>query len=169
MIEILILYTIHKREKTIYSIQKEISDIFGFFTKPSIGTVHPALKRLLNAKAVSLTERMSEGGKKSSYYFITKKGYDYFKECFFNTSRDNPSLFYTQLLARLSTMGLLNIEERKQFLIDASKRVELFQIEVEKILNDPYTELDYFQSEVMKKTLNEYKSLKDYLKKLKVD
>ena len=50
MIEILILYIIRKREKTIYSIRKEIIEIFGAFTKPSIGTIYPALKRLLKEK-----------------------------------------------------------------------------------------------------------------------
>ena len=64
MIEILILYTINKRENTIYGIRKNIIDIFGAFTKPSIGTIHPALKRLMQANAVTLTERYSEGGRK---------------------------------------------------------------------------------------------------------
>ena len=79
MIEILILYIIHKREKTIYSIRKDIIETFGTFTKPSIGTIHPALQRLLKDGSVSLNERMSEGGKKSSYYSITKKGFESFK------------------------------------------------------------------------------------------
>ena len=50
MIEILILYTINKREKTIYSIRKDIMEIFGAYTKPSIGTIHPALQRFYKAQ-----------------------------------------------------------------------------------------------------------------------
>ena len=95
MIEILILYIIHKREKTIYSIRKEIIETFGTFTKPSIGTIHPALQRLLKDGSVALNERMSEGGKKSSYYSITKKGFETFRKLFFDSASDNPSLFYT--------------------------------------------------------------------------
>ena len=169
MIEILILYIIHKREKTIYSIRKEIIEIFGTFTKPSIGTIHPALQRLLKEGAVSLTERMSSGGKKSSYYSITKRGFEYFKELFFNSASENPSLFYTQLQARLGTMGLLKTEDRKLFISDFSKKMELYQFELENKLNDEFIELDYYQEQLLNKTLRELKSLKDYLKNLKVD
>ena len=169
MIEILILYIIHKREKTIYSIRKEIIEIFGTFTKPSIGTIHPALQRLLKEGAVSLTERMSSGGKKSSYYSITKKGFEYFKELFFNSASDNPSLFYTQLQARFGTMGLLKPEDRKLFITEFSKKMDLYQFELENKLNDEFIELDYYQEQLLNKTLKELKSLKEYLKGLKVD
>ena len=80
MIEILILYIISKREKTLYAIRKEIIELFGTFTKPSIGTIHPALQRLLKEGAVTVFEKMSDGGKKSSYYSITKKGFESFKQ-----------------------------------------------------------------------------------------
>ena len=169
MIEILILYIIHKREKTIYSIRKEIIEIFGTFTKPSIGTIYPALQRLLKEKAVTANEIMSEGGKKSSYYSITKKGFEYFKELFFNSGSDNPSLFYTQLQARLGTMGLLTPDDRKKFINEFSQKTEIYQFELENRLNDEFLELDYFQKQLLNKTLKEIKSLKEYLKGLKVD
>ena len=169
MIEILILYIIHKREKTIYSIRKDIIETFGTFTKPSIGTIHPALQRLLKDGSVTLSERMSEGGKKSSYYSITKKGFETFKKLFFDSASDNPSLFYTQLQARLGTMGLLNPEDRKEFITEFSKRMEIFQFELENKLKDEFIELDYYQEHLLNRTLNELKSLKEYLKGLKVD
>ncbi len=169
MIEILILYIIHKREKTIYSIRKEISELFGYFTKPSIGTIYPALKRLLSQKAVSLVERMSDGGKKSSYYGITKKGLDLFREYYFSTLRDNPSLFYTRVQARLATMGLLNIEERKRYISELNKEIDGYQYEIENLLKNEYINADYFQTQSFIRTVAEYKALKEYLKKLKVD
>lgn len=169
MIEILILYVIHKREKTIYSIRKEIIETFGTFTKPSIGTIHPALQRLLKDGSVALNERMSEGGKKSSYYSITKKGFDTFRKLFFDSASDNPSLFYTQLQARLGTMGLLKPEDRKEFVIEFSKKMEIFQFELENKLKDEFIELDYYQEQLLNRTLKELKSLKEYLKGLKVD
>ena len=169
MIEILILYIINKREKTIYSIRKEIIETFGTFTKPSIGTIHPALQRLLKDGSVSLNERMSEGGKKSSYYSITKKGYETFRKLFFDSASDNPSLFYTQLQARLGTMGLLKPEDRKEFVTAFSKRMDIFQFELENKLKDEFLELDYYQEQLLNRTLKELKSLKEYLKGLKVD
>ena len=59
MIEILILYTIQKRDKTLYTIRKDIIEVFGAYTKPSIGTLHPALKRLYKMGAISLQEKFS--------------------------------------------------------------------------------------------------------------
>ncbi len=169
MIEILILYIIHKREKTIYSIRKDIIEIFGTFTKPSIGTIYPALKRLLKEKAVELNEITSSGGKKSSYYSITRHGYDYFKELFFNSASDNPSLFYNQLQARFGTMGLLKSEDRQKFITDFTKKMDIYQFEIENKLNDEFIELDYYQSQLLNRTLKEIKNLKDYLKNLKIN
>ena len=169
MIEILILYIIHKREKTIYSIRKEIIETFGTFTKPSIGTIHPALQRLLKEGSVSLNERMSDGGKKSSYYSITKKGFETFKKLFFNSASENPSLFYTQLQARLGTMGLLSVEDRKEFIKEFSKKMEIYQFELESKLKDEFLDLDYFQEQLLNRTLKELKSLKEYINGLKVD
>lgn len=169
MIEILILYVIHKREKTIYSIRKDIIELFGTFTVPSIGTIYPALQRLLKANAVALNERMTEGGRKSSYFSITNKGLDYFKELFFDSASTNPSLFYTQLQARLGTMGLLNTEERKRFIDEFSKKIEMAQFDIENKLKDEFIELDYYQTQLLKRTLKELKDLRDYLKSLKVD
>ena len=124
MIEVLILYIIQKREKTMYAIRKEIFDVFGSYTKPSIGTIHPALKRLQKIGAVNLTEHMSEGGKKSSYYSITEKGIQAFRDLFFDTSSDNPSLFFPQLLTRICIMDLLSVEDRKLFISETEKKIE---------------------------------------------
>ncbi len=169
MIEILILYTINKREKTIYSIRKEIIEIFGAFTKPSIGTIYPALKRLLKVKAVSLNERMSQGGKKSSFYSITPKGVEYFKELFLNSSTENPSLFYTHLQARLGTIGMLQPDDRKFFVNEYLKKIEIYKFELEAKLKDEYIELDYYQRQLLNKTLNEIIALEEYVKNLKID
>lgn len=169
MIEILILYVINKREKTIYSIRKDIIEYFGTFTKPSVGTIYPALQRLLKENAVSVNDRMSEGGKKSSYYSITKKGYDYFRTLFFAETTDNPSLFYNQMQSRLATMGLLNIEERKQFIAEVSKKIDIFQFEIDNKLSDEFIDFDYFQTQLLNHTKTELLSLKSYFKNLKAE
>lgn len=169
MIEILILYTIHKREKTMYAIRKAIIDIFGTFTKPSIGTIHPALKRLKKEGAISVYEKISEGGKKFTYYSITAKGMDYFKELFFSAASDNPSLFYTQIQARFATMSLLRKADRELFITEFSKKLDIYEIELKQKLNDEFLGLDYYQTQLLNRTLNEINSLRDYLKNLKVE
>lgn len=168
MIEILILYTVYKREKTIYSIRKDIIEIFGAFTKPSIGTIYPALQRLLKANALTLNERISEGGKKSSYYHTTQKGLEYFKELFFNSTSENPSLFYTHLQARLGTMGLLSTEERKNFITEYTRKTEMFKFELEAKLKDEFLDLDYYQRQLLNNTLNQLQELEKYINNLEV-
>lgn len=167
MIEILILYTISKREKTLYGIRKDIIEIFGTFTKPSIGTIYPALKRLLKENAVSVYEKMSEGGKKSSYFSITKKGFEVFRKYFFDSVSDNPSLFYTHLQARIATMSMLSDEDKKEFKDENIRKIDLYKFELENKLNDEFIDLDNYQKELLKRTLAEINALKDFLQKLK--
>lgn len=169
MIEILILYVIYKREKTLYSIRKDIIDIFGTFTKPSIGTIYPALKRLLKTEAVSVYEKISEGGKKFCYFSLTPKGLEIFKEYFFNSQSDNPSLFYTQIQARFATMGLLPLEDKKTFTIDCLKKIDLYKAELENKLRNEFIELDYYQRQLLNRTMNELKSLTEYINNLRLE
>ena len=169
MIEILILYVIHKRERTLYAIRKDIIDIFGTYTKPSIGTIYPALKRLGKEGAVSVYEKISEGGKKFCYFSITPKGLDLFRKYFFNSQSDNPSLFHSQMQVRLGTMGLLEIDDKKIFIEDSLKKIELYNLELERKLKDEFLELDYYQRKLLNKTLSDLKSLKEYIESLKIE
>lgn len=169
MIEILILYTIHKREKTIYGIRKDIIELFGTFTEPSIGTIYPALKRLHDEKAVTFTTGMTDGGKKSSYYSITPKGLELFRKLFFNSASDNPSLFFTHIQARLGTMGLLSKEDKIKFVNDTLRKIDIFLFGLEKKLEDEFIGLDYYQRKLHERTFNELKDLTEFVKNLKLD
>lgn len=169
MIEILILYIINNREKTIYSIRKDIIELFGTFTKPSLGTIHPALKRMLLNKYVQVSDRMSEGGKKSSYYSITDIGRKYFKELFFSDISENPSLFYNQLQSRFATLGMLTAEEKNMFLEETIKKIELFKFDIDNKLKDEFISLDFYQHELLKKMLLETASLKEFVYILKAN
>ncbi len=167
MIEILILYILSKRETTLYGIRKEIIELFGTFTVPSIGTIHPALKRLLKENAVSVYEKISDGGKKFCYYSITKKGLEVFREMFFNAASDNPSLFHTQLQARFGTMSLLNAADKKIFINDVLKKIDVFEVQTKEKLNNEFLDLDDFQRMLLNQTLEEMKLLREFIKNLK--
>ncbi len=169
MIEILILYIINNTPKTIYSVRKEIIELFGAFTKPSLGTIHPALKRMLEKKCVQVTERMSEGGKKSTYYAITEIGKKYFKELFFTDISENPSLFYNHLQSRFATLSMLSMSERDQFLTQIEKTIELYGIELKDKLNDEFISHDFYQRELLKKMISEIGNIKDFVNILKAN
>lgn len=154
MIELLILYTLNSRDKTVYSLRREIIESFGVITQPSLGTVHPALKRLLEKDAVKFDKKFSEGGKKSTYYSVTPNAKKVFKELFFEDISSNPTTFHSQLMVRLLTISLLDKSEREIFLADMSKILEVQRLEIEKSLNNPYVSYDEWQKAVISEALN---------------
>ena len=93
MIELLILYTILHREYTMYSIQKRILDSFAPFAYPSFGTLKPALQRLEEKEYLTSRKMMSDGGKLSVYYEITKNGINELKRLILEDYSDNPTSF----------------------------------------------------------------------------
>ena len=112
---------------------------------------------------------MSEGGKKSSYYKMTEKGQEFFRELFFSDISENPSLFYGHLQARFGTLSMLGLEDRKKFIAEITKKLEIYSFEVEDKINDELISLDYFQKALLKRTLNEIKALQTFVKNLKVE
>lgn len=167
MIELLILYILNIRDKTVYALRREIVELFGAITKPSMGTIHPALKRLLKKEAVKFEQKYSEGGKKSTYYSITPNGKKVFKELFFEAISDNPTIFHNHLSARLLTLSMLDASERAEFLNDLSKRLEMQKIDIEKALNNTYIEYDVYQKTVISATLNSIEALEKTVEVLK--
>ena len=168
MIELLILYILNNRDKTVYALRREIVQLFGAITKPSLGTIYPALKRLSTKEAVKFDQKYSDGGKKSTYYSITGKGKALFKEIFFEPISDNPTIFHNQISARLLTLSMLSEQERKDFLDDLSKSLEVQKIEIEKALNNPYIEYDEWQKVVISETLTSLNVLENTIEKLKI-
>ena len=169
MIEILILYVLSKKDRTIYSIRKDIINFFGAFARPSIGTIAPALKRLEAENAVSRSEKISEGGRKSCFYSISSKGLSVFKKYFFDSKKNNPSLFYADINARLGTIGLLKPQERKLFIEQSLRSIDIMIFEIQKQLEDEFLPLDAFQTKLLNRIMTELKSLKNYMQNLGIE
>lgn len=166
MIELLILYSLSKREKTAYSIRKDIIEFFGNLSEPSFGTVHPALKRLEKGEFVLSKPDFSDGGRKSTYFSITSKGKSYAKKIFQSELSNNPAVFKTQLLSRISAISLLNKEEKEEFLKHAQDRLEIFKANLEKTIKDEYIGLDDYQKKLHEKALKEIKDDIAFVKEL---
>lgn len=167
MIELLILYVLNSRDRTLYAIRRDIIEYFGMITKPSLGTMHPAMQRLLKKDAVKMDKKFSDGGKKSTYYSITNNGKKVFKELFFEDISLNPTIFHSHLSARLLTLSMLEKEDKDIFLEDLTKIIDLQKIEAEKALNDVYIKHDEYQKIVIDETLNNLKSLNSMIERLK--
>lgn len=168
MIELLILYILNSREKTIYALRRDIIERFGMVTKPSLGTVYPALKRLLAKDAVKFSTKYTEGGKKFTYYTIAQNGKKVFKEMFFEGISQNPTIFHSHLSARLLTISMLEKQDREEFLNELSQKLELQKIEVQNSIDNFYQQYDEWQKGVISETLNELNSLCALIGRLKI-
>lgn len=166
MIELLILYSLNKRERTLYSLRADITEKFGFFTKPSIGTIHPALKRLKLGNVVEVRNNYSQGGKKSTYYGLSKTGLKHFRELFFNPYSENPTLFFTEIQTKIAVMSILENEDKDLFLKDLSLKLESFVLDSKNTLEDEYIELDKFQKLLLEKNIEDMERYKNFLGKL---
>ena len=131
--------------------------------------MHPAVQRLMKKDAIKMDKKFSEGGKKSTYYSITDKGKEIFKELFFEDISLNPTIFHNQLAVRLLTLSMLNKEDIEIFLKDLSQIIDLQKIETEKALNNKYVKYDDYQKIVIEETLGNLKSLSTMVERLKVN
>ncbi len=169
MIELLILYILNKRDRTLYSLRRDIIEKFGMITKPSFGTMHPAMHRLEKKEAISVDKKFSEGGKKSTFYSVTNNGKKVFKELFFEDISLNPTIFHNQLSVRLLTLSMLEKEDRDVFLQDLKQVIELQELDAKNALNDEYIKYDEYQKVVIEETLNNLESLKLMVERLRTN
>jgi len=159
MIELLILYVLTKREFTMYAIQKNIEAEFAPFTAPSFGAIKPALRRLEKQECLTLRKIMSEGGKLSVYYSITKTGISTLKKLMLEDLSSNPIQFLSNARIKLSCSEVLNAEAKSEMFMSLKLLALKFKSYAENILNDEYTKLSFYQKVVLDNTLCEYGNL----------
>lgn len=169
MIELLILYSLNRRERTLYSLRSDIIEKFGCFTKPSIGTIHPALKRLLKNNVVTVRNNFSDGGKKSTYYGLAMHWQKKFNDLFFTPLSDNPTNFFTELQTRVAVLSLLDDDLKETFFDDISIRLEAYRLDLQNTIEDSYIELDVYQTALLKKNISEVEAYQQLMKDLKVN
>lgn len=117
MIEILILHTLMQKSFTMYSIKKHIETVFSAFIIPSFGALKPALRRLEEKECIKSGKLMSEGGRLSIYYTITKKGKEELSRLLLDDMSQNPSQFFLLARLKLSMADYLDKDERKRLFL----------------------------------------------------
>lgn len=159
MIELLILYVLLKRDFTMYSIQKRIDENFAPFTKPSFGALKPALRRLEEKECLTSRKTMSDGGKLSVYYEISKNGIAELKRLILEDLSDNPLQFLSNARAKLCCADCLNTDERKRLFFSVKSRAMQFKTLSQNVLNDDYNHINFYQKVVIDNALCEFSNL----------
>lgn len=159
MIELLILYVLLKRNFTMYSIQKRIDENFAPFTKPSFGALKPALRRLEEKECLTSRKTMSDGGKLSVYYEISRNGIAELKRLILENLSDNPLQFLSNARAKLCCADCLNTDERKRLFFSVKSRAMQFKTLSQNVLNDEYNHINFYQKVVIDNALCEFSNL----------
>ncbi len=158
MLELMILYLLIKRDLTMYSIQKHIKENFGAYTCPSFGAIKPALVRLEKQNFITSSKIMSEGGKLSIYYSITNDGTKAIATMLLQPISPNPLQFLSDARIKLSCLSVLESDERYNVFEDIKANAQLHKANAENILNNEYTDLNFYQKIVLDNAICEYKN-----------
>ncbi len=169
MIELLILYVILKRDYTMYAIQKRIEDNFAPFAKPSFGALKPALRRLEEKECLTSRKMMSDGGKLSVYYEITKNGINELKRLILENLSDNPAQFLSNASVKLSCADCLNTEERSRLFFSVKSRATQFQMLAKNALDEEYRQINFYQKIILDNTVCEYSNFINIVEGLEKD
>ncbi len=159
MIELLILYILSHRESTMYGISKQIESSFAVYTKPSFGALKPALKKLISDGFIDFRKSMSDGGKLSVYYSITKDGEKELKGLIKKELTTNPLQFISNAKIKLSMADLLDTNERADLFLHLKTLAASFKQDAENILNDEYTKKNFYQKILLDNSSVEYSNL----------
>lgn len=156
MIELLILYVILKRDYTMYAIQKRIEEYFAPFAKPSFGALKPALRRLEEKDCLTSRKLMSDGGKLSVYYEITKNGQNELKRLIMEELSDNPIQFLSNARMKLCCADCLDKDEKTRLFFSLKSRAMQFKLLAQKLLDDDYKQINFYQKVILDNTICEF-------------
>lgn len=166
MIETLILYSLLKKDCTMYAIKKHIETGYSMFTIPSFGAIGPALKKLERDLCIKSGKLMSEGGKRSIYYSITPKGKEKLRDLLISDLSDNPSQFFLTARLRLIMADFLSYEERKRLFLIIKSKATKFKNSASELKNGENT---FYYNIVADNTLCEYSNLITAVESLEKD
>ncbi len=169
MIDLLILYVLLKHDLTMYAIHKRIQEKFLAYTTPSFGALKPALVRLEKNGCITSAKIMSDGGKLSVFYSITKEGLKELKKLLLKPFSTNPLQFLSDARVKISCAGFLDKEDCIDLFMEIKSNALVHKVNAEKILSDEYTPLDFYQRVVLDNTICEYKNFISMIEGLEKD
>lgn len=156
MIELMILYVLTKRELTMYSIHKYIEENFGAYSRPSFGAIKPALVRLEQNDCLTSRKMMSDGGKLSVFYSITKTGLEELRKLILENLSENPLQFLSNARIKISCASYLNKDECADLFFHIKSLAMQHKFNAENIINDEYNQLSFYQRIILDNAICDY-------------
>ena len=156
MIELMILYVLSKRELTMYSVHKFIDENFGTFSKPSFGAIKPALVRLEKNGCITSRKMMSDGGKLSVFYTITKNGLEELRRLILEKLSENPLQFLSNARIKLCCASYLSKDDCADLFFHIKSLAMQHKFNAENIINDEYNQLSFYQRIILDNAICEY-------------
>jgi DNA-binding PadR family transcriptional regulator len=169
MIDLLILYLLISRDLTMYAILKRIKENFSAYTTPSFGALKPALVRLEKQECLTTTKVMSDGGKLSIYYSITKTGLKELRNLLLKPLSSNPVQFMSDARIKLSCASFLDETDCGEMFASIKANALLHKANAENILKDEYTPLTFYQKIILDNAICEYKNFISMIEGLEKD
>lgn len=166
MIELLILYVLSISPNTMYGVLKSILKNFSPYTKPSFGTIKPALLRLEKRGIIVSNKTFSDGGKVSVMYAVTPEGLDVLKNIIINVDTENPVQFLSNARIQISCAGFLDITSQRELFDKLKKRAILIKTDAENKISDDNIAPSYFHRLVLDNTICEYNNFINLLEGL---
>ena len=166
MIELLILYVLSISPNTMYGVLKSILKKFSPYTKPSFGTIKPALLRLEKRGIIISSKTFSEGGKVSVMYAITPDGLEVLKNTIKNVDTENPVQFLSNARIQISCAGFLDITSQRELFDKLKKRAMIIKLDAENKISDESLAPSYFHKLVLDNTICEYNNFINLLEGL---
>lgn len=158
MIDLMVLYILVNHDFTMYAILKRIQEYFLAYTNPSFGALKPALVRLEKQGFITSSKVMSDGGKLSVFYAITKDGLKELRNLMLKPMSKNPLQFMSDAKIKLSCLSILQDEDKAEVFSDIRTNILTHKNNAEKILTDEYTPLTTYQKIVLDDTICTYKN-----------
>lgn len=158
MNEILILYILNKSQTTMYGLSKTINKIYGSITKPSFGTLQPALKKLEKNKYIFASKFYTDGGKPYFYYSITEYGFQFLKDKLLKNTTLNPTQFISMTKIKLACSDVLDNSEKEIVFKQLKTNLSKLKTEAETALDENWTD-NFYNRMVLNNTVCEYNNL----------
>ena len=163
MSEIVILYILSRYDATIYKISKIMEEMFFAFLKPSLGTINPAVKRLIKLGCIETEDKMSQGGMASKMCSITPVGRKHLKNLLLSLEFNHPAHILNNARIALFCADVLDDNEKAQLVKNIQNHLILFKGRTQEALNNPYLTLSDEQKKISLSKVDEAEKILEIL------